>query len=209
MVFYCDGISSMTDKQFNSFFERMPEERQKKAMRYVRKEDRQLCVAAFALLEYALNVNGYKIADYEFAEGKNGKPYLKNLPLEFNISHTSDAVACAVSQTQTGVDVQAKVTKYEGVMNRVYCENEINLVLNSRNAVDDFTKIWALKESFVKCIGTGISDHIEKYDFSSVVKNGGEIYGHNFSVLDCGGYVLAVCSENPTEKITKVSVDEL
>lgn len=209
MFFYCDGISSMTDEQFCFFFERMPKERQKKAMRYVKKEDRQLCVASFALLDYALSLTGYNIGEYELVEGEKGKPYLKNLPLEFNISHTSNAVACGVSQAQIGIDVQKKVSKYKNVMSRVCCENEINLVLNSQNAIDDFTRLWALKESFVKCIGTGISDNIAKYDFSSVVTSGGELYDHNFRVLDCGDYVLAICSSKPIEKITKVSIDEI
>lgn len=209
MVFYCDGISSMTDEQFKLFFERMPKERQKKALRYIKKEDKQLCVAAFALLDYALKMNGYEIGEYELVEGETGKPYLKNLPFEFNISHTSNAVACAVSQTQVGVDVQKKVSEYESVMRRVYCENEIDLISNSKNAVDDFTRLWTLKESYVKCIGTGISDIISKYDFSTVVKNGGELYDHNFAVLDCGDYVLSVCSPKPIKKITKVSVLEL
>ena len=94
-------------------------------------------------------------------------------------------------------------------MNRVYCENEINLVLNSQSPIDDFTRIWTLKESYVKCIGTGISDNIAKYDFSAVVQSGGELYDHNFAVLDCEDYVLTACSPNPIEKITKVSVSEL
>ena len=141
MVFYCDGISSMTDEQFNFFFERMPQERQEKAMRYVKKEDRQLCVAAFALLDYALKMNEYEIGEYKFSESETGKPYLENLLLQFNISHTSDVVACAVSQAQIGVDVQKKVVEYKSVMQRVCCQNEINLILNSQNAAADFTRL--------------------------------------------------------------------
>ena len=209
MVFYCDGISSMTDERFKFFFERMPTARQKKAMRYVKKEDRQLCVIAFALLDYALKLKGYEIGEYEFVESETGKPYLENLPLEFNLSHTSNAVACAVSRTQIGVDVQKKVSEYKSVMRRVYCGNEINLVSNSQNPIDDFTRIWTLKESYVKCIGTGISDNISAYDFSAAAHSGGELYDHNFTVLDCGDYGLSVCSPTPIEKTTKVSVLEL
>ena len=109
MVFYFDKISSMTDMQFKFFFERMPKERQKKAMRYIKEEDKQLCVVALALLDYALKLNGYEIGEYELVENELGKPRFENLPLEFNISHTSGAVACVISQTQIGVDVQKKL----------------------------------------------------------------------------------------------------
>ena len=103
----------MNDEQFKFFFELMPEERQKKVMRYVRAEDRKLCVAAYALLDYALSLKGYKTADYRFCENETGKPYLENLPLRFNISHSSDVVACIVSQTEVGVDVQKKVSEID------------------------------------------------------------------------------------------------
>ena len=200
----------MNDEQFKFFFELMPEERQKKVMRYVRAEDRKLCVAAYALLDYALSLKGYKTADYRFCENETGKPYLENLPLRFNISHSSDVVACIVSQTEVGVDVQKKVSEYKKVMHRVYCKNEIDLVLDSKTPVDDFTMLWALKESYVKCIGTGISDMIAEYDFSSVVKeNEGRAYGYEFTALDCGEYVLAVCSSQMPKNIKKLSASEL
>ena len=200
----------MNDEQFKFFFELMPEERQKKVMRYVRAEDRKLCVAAYALLDYALSLKGYKTADYRFCENETGKPYLENLPLRFNISHSSDVVACIVSQTEVGVDVQKKVSEYKNVMRRVYCKNEIDLVLDSKTPVDDFTMLWALKESYVKCIGTGISDMIAEYDFSSVVKeNEGRAYGYEFTALDCGEYVLAVCSSQMPKNIKKLSASEL
>lgn len=200
----------MNDEQFKFFFELMPAERQRKAMRYVKAEDRKLCVAAYALLNYSLSLNGYKVGDYRFCENETGKPYLENLPLRFNISHTSDVVACVVSQTEAGVDVQKKVSEYKNVMRRVYCKNEIDLVLASKAPVDNFTMLWALKESYVKCIGTGISDMIAEYDFSSIVKqNGGRTYGYEFTALDCGDYVLAACSSQMPEKIKKLSVSEL
>lgn len=210
MVVYCDEILSMNDEQFEAFFGLMPEERQKKAMRYVKSDDRKLCVAAFALLDYVMNLNGYEIGEYCFGENETGKPYLKNLPLRFNLSHTSNVVACAVSDEEIGVDVQQKVSEYKSVMRRVYCSNEIDLIMNSQNSIDDFTKIWALKESYVKCIGTGISDSIAEYDFSTIVHNGrGKVYGYEFTVRDGGDYILSVCSSQPIEEIKKISLSEI
>ena len=210
MLLYCDGITSMSDEQFKAFFERMPISRQKKAMRYVRVEDRKLCVAAFALLDYALGLGGYRIGEYRFCEGETGKPYLENFPLEFSLSHTSDAVACVVSKCEIGVDVQKKISRYEDVMKRVCCENEIRFVSDSDNPSVDFTKIWTLKESYVKCKGTGISDNLSKYDFSDVAKNGGgKLNDYEFSMLDVGDCVLSVCSLEPIDEIKKVSLWDL
>lgn len=200
----------MNDEFYSFFFARMPEERQNKAMRYVRAEDKKLCVAAFALLDYALSQNGYDTGAHQLLIAENGKPYFKNLPLSFNLSHTSDVVACAVSGVPIGVDVQTKVTKYQSAMRRACCQNEIDLILASDAPIDDFAMLWALKESYVKCIGTGAFDGIDKYDFSAIVKNGGgKAYDHELSVIDCGGYALAVCSQAPVESIKKISLAEL
>lgn len=197
----------MSDEQFEFFFRLMPEERQKKAMRYVRAEDRKLCVAAFALLSHALRLNDYEIGEYQFAEDENGKPYLKNLPLKFNLSHTSDAVACAVSSGEIGVDIQKKVDRYEAVMQRVCCENERNLIMLSQNPVDVFADIWTLKESYAKCVGTGLSKVSGEYDFSSVAAKGaGELYGHHFLTVEEADYTLSVCSAQPIKEATRVSI---
>lgn len=210
MLLYCDEVSSMTDEQFKLFFSLMPNERQKKAMRYVKTEDRYLSVAAFALLSYALNLCGYKIEDYELLTTENGKPYFKNLPLNFNLSHTSNAVACAVSQTEIGVDIQKKNVDYSRLMHRVCCENEMKLISTSKNPTDDFTKLWTLKESYIKCIGAGISNNISNDDFSTIAKNGfGKLYGYEFSVFDVGECSIGVCSSTPIEQIKKISLTEI
>lgn len=210
MLLYCDDISSMTDEQFNLFLGIMPEERRKKAARYVKTQDKYLCAVSFALLSYALNLNGYKIGEYVLLKSENGKPYLKNLPLHFNLSHTSDAVACVVSQTETGVDIQKKTAEFNRVMRRVCSENEADLICDSENPADTFTKLWTLKESYVKCIGTGIYGNMREYDFTSIAQKGyGKLYGYDFSAFDLGEYVLSVCSSTPVEKIEKISLEEL
>ncbi|MBR5774131.1 MAG: 4'-phosphopantetheinyl transferase superfamily protein [Clostridia bacterium] len=210
MLLYCDNVSSMTDEQFDLFFAMMPPERQEKTMRYVRAEDRRQSVAAFALLGFALHLNGYKIGEYELAVADNGKPYFKNLLLHFSLSHTAGAVACTVSQSETGVDVQRKREDYRRVIRRVCCENEIELISSSQNPTDTFTALWSLKESYVKCIGTSVFDSVSDYDFSSVAGLGsGELYGYHFSVLDIGESMLASCSSSPETEPKSVSIGQL
>lgn len=210
MLLYCDDVSSMTDEQFDLLFNLMPTARQEKVKRYAKTEDKQLGVAAFALLCYALNLYGYKIGDYELSKNENGKPYFKNLPLNFNISHTENAVACAVSQTDIGVDIQKKNVEYSRVMHRVCCKNEIDLILSSKNPTEDFVKLWTLKESYVKCIGARIFENAEKYDFSSIVYNKcGNLYGYEFSVFDIGKSVIGTCSSMPIKQIKCVPLDDI
>ena len=80
----------------------------------------------------------------------------------------------------------------------------------SKNPTDDFVKLWTLKESYVKCIGTGIADNLSGYDFSSVAQNYTDKFGdYSLSVLDLGECFASVCSFAPTKQIKKISIVEL
>ena len=62
-------------------------------------------VYARAILKYMLR-RYYGVTDFEVAVGENGKPYIKNSNLYFNLSHSEKMVMCAVSSAETGCDVQ-------------------------------------------------------------------------------------------------------
>lgn len=210
MLLYCDDVSSITDEQFDLFFNLMPTARQEKVMRYAKTEDKQLGVAAFALLCYALNLYGCKIGDYELSKTENGKPYFKGCPLKFSLSHTKNAVACAVSQAEIGVDIQKKNVEYSRVMHRVCSKDEIDLILSSKNPTNDFVKLWTLKESYVKCLGASVFDNADKYDFSPIVQSEcGILYGYEFTTINEENYTLSICSKKPIEKTKKITLSEL
>lgn len=210
MLLYCDDVSSITDEQFQNFIKTMPCDRREQALRYVRESDRFQSAVAYALLCYVLSLNGYEISDYTLLKTPNGKPYLDGCPLKISISHTEGAVACAISSDEVGVDIQKKTDRYHSVAKRVCTENEIELLTQSDTPVDDFAKLWTLKESYVKCIGTGISDNLKQYDFSSVA-NGRETsaYGCGFLMIDGGRYILSSCSSKPITSVKKISISEM
>ncbi len=210
MLLYCDDVSSMSSEQFNIFLQTMPVERREKTLRYVRDGDRVLGAAAYALLAYALYLNGCNINDYTLTTTTNGKPYLPGCPFEFNISHTDGAVACAVCESAVGVDVQKKTSRYQSVMKRVCTKNELEFLAQAENPADDFAKLWTLKESYVKCIGSGISDGLSQYDFASVAKGScNSAYNCEFRTFDGGGYAVSVCSQKPIKTIRKIMLSEL
>lgn len=210
MVVYCDGIFEMSKEQYELFFSIMPNERKLKTMRYYRTEDRQLSVAAYALLCYCAKAFGYEIANCQFRYNQYDKPHLENAQFEFNISHTTDVVACAIDGSNIGVDVQEKIIDYESVLNRFFAPQEITVVKQAEEPADIFTKLWTLKESYVKCLGTGIGDNISAYDFSALITEKCErLLNYYFFSVDEGMYNLSVCSSKQIESIDKIQLKEL
>ena len=67
---------------------------------YLNKEN----IVSKDFLSLVLN-NEYGISNYEIAKNKNGKPYLKDNKVYFNISHKKDMIAIAVSKNEIGFDI--------------------------------------------------------------------------------------------------------
>ena len=67
----------------------------------------KLCSAfSYAVLRYALK-NDYGIETCPvFSFKGHGKPFMENIDLFFNISHSGNIVMCTVTEKETGIDIQ-------------------------------------------------------------------------------------------------------
>ena len=101
---------------------------------------------------------GIDIAKQEFNYTEYGKPYLPDYPdVHFNISHSGEYVACAVSDKPIGIDIQ-KISEYNSdVAKRVCNGNELAQIEKSSDKAYEFTKLWTQKEAVLKMYGTGIA----------------------------------------------------
>ena len=109
----------------------------------------------------------YNISDYEIIYNEYNKPYLKNKKIYFNISHSNGTIVLVISDKEIGVDVEYFVYK-ESVVRKYFTNNEQNEILNSTNKVYDFTRIWVMKEAFVKMKGIGISYGLINVDTNKI-----------------------------------------
>lgn len=177
----------------------MPEERILKMNNYKKEVDKRMCYAGFELLRYALkkeygiNINRKTEVGYTV----RGKPYLFSYPyIHFNISHCYPIVMCFVSDEAVGADVQTIVTEDDlELIELIGSSNEIKGLKNAYNPRGYFTRLWTLKESYLKMLGTGLDDELNRYDF-------GDVNSQRFSALGCdffskrmGKYYLSVCKK--------------
>ncbi len=209
MLLYCDEIYSINEEEYKLLYELMPLSRKEKIRRYRKKEDQILGVASYALLRYTMYLSGISEVVYDFATNERGKPYIVSNEFYFNLSHTGNAIACVVEPTEVGVDIQERIQKFDKISRKVCTSAEMEKITKSELPSDYFTKLWALKESYVKCIGTGIWDNLSQIDFSDFVGENQKCHGHYFTVKEEKDYCVSVCSADRYVEMRKVAIEDV
>lgn len=142
----------------------LPRERQAKALRLRQDADKKNCVMAYFLLLYGLYTS-YGIRTPNLSYEQNGKPYLSDYPnIHFNISHCPRGCVCGISDSHIGVDIQDVRPFTQAIANRCCTKNELTLLSHSSDPASEFTRIWAMKESYLKMTGTGIMGNLSGID---------------------------------------------
>lgn len=110
-----------------------------------------------------------------FQIGKHGKPYVAELSVYFNISHSGNIVVCAIDNKPIGIDVE-QIRKIDShLIKRVCTDKEQEYVLSVKDGNETgmykrFFEIWTSKEAYFKCIGTGIMEFKEIDIYTEVTK---------------------------------------
>ena len=170
-----------------------------------RVSQRQENILGRLLLERALSEMG--VGEYTVEYRGTEKPLLKSCRgLHFNISHSGDFVALALSDSEVGCDIQEIRPYNSKVTKRNYCEKETKFIENSDNKDESFIRLWALKESVLKFDGSGIAGGLSSYDFSPYVAYGKfTAYGCNFYVEKIDNTYFALCHK--AEEFTIKNMD--
>ena len=157
MIYLYDTLENYSDEQYLKHLNALPAWRREKALQYKKLDDRKRSVLAFVLLQRALREE-YGITEVpEFVYNEFGKPSFPNLPIHFNLSHCKDAVACAVSDHNIGIDVESIVPYNPDVARRVCTVAELEMLEQSENKDAEFIKLWTVKEAISKYEGMGLS----------------------------------------------------
>lgn len=190
------NIADITENELNEWFNSMSAERRDETMRLVGKDKRASKIAADRLCRKAISeFCGILPQKIEFAKNEFGKPFAKNLPVHFSISHSGDMVICAVSEKEIGIDIEKIRPFNPRAAEKFATEKEIEYINSSKNG---FFEIWTLKEAYFKCIGTGLGADIKDVSFSIMPS---EILcsenGYKLSFYDAeSGYICAICQKS-------------
>lgn len=95
-----------------------------------------------------------------------GKPHLGDGRLCFSLSHSGAYSLCAVSDRDIGADIQRQKTFNERLARRFFSEEELRHILSADDRDHAFTKVWALKESYIKAVGLGLKMPLDSFSLS-------------------------------------------
>lgn len=135
----------------------------------VRERDRVAFVVAHGALR---DILGHRLdlppSSLRFRVGRYGKPYLADTRLSFSLSHThGSALVAASAQGPVGVDIErATGADFSALADRFFTAREASAV---REAADSgrpsrFLAYWTCKESFVKALGLGLSQPLDRFE---------------------------------------------
>lgn len=136
------------------------------------------------------------------AKGEYGKPYLADYPdVKYNISHADGISACIVSDSECGIDCEKVRKLREGVLRRAFSEREREIIAGAAEEERDllFFRLWTLKESYIKAIGTGLSYPLETAEFlPSSREIHTNIKGYHFKqyLLRENKFVVSLCTKS-------------
>lgn len=175
------------------------------ASRKFRNESDFLLSMGGELLSRAIIRDKLKFKNYDINFGRNyyGKPFLKGFEgFHFNVSHSGGLVICAISNIEIGCDCEfiSDENKIDEIR-IVYTGREYNLIQSFKGPEKTLLchNIWALKESYLKCAGIGLSEEPGSLEISfgggspAVYKNGRRLDYSLKLYCDIAGYAVAAC----------------
>lgn len=163
MKVYFINIADFSDRQLEECLESMSDERKAEISKLKNPLSVKQKTAGDYLIKKAVSdFCGIPSDEILIKKDLNGKPYAENIAVKFNVSHGNDAVVCAVSENDIGIDIEKIRDVKFRVAERFATEEERAYIGENR---ERFFEIWTLKEAYFKCIGTGLGADIRNVSF--------------------------------------------
>jgi 4'-phosphopantetheinyl transferase len=105
--------------------------------------------------------------EIDISTGLQGKPQVAGL--EFNLSHSGDLVAYAVSDLPVGIDIErVRTIDLSGIVQRFFAASEFSAWQKLPPAEQElaFFQTWTVKEAYLKAIGTGLHTPLSEVEVS-------------------------------------------
>ena len=171
MKLYILNINNLIEEEYTKYYSLLSPAKKERIDKYKRLKDKQLSVAGEMLVkEHISELYNTPVESIEILTNEQGKPYINNSDVQFNISHKGDIAVCAVDDESVGVDIEIinptslkaalfafSSEEIEFIFGKTPCENNFEYC-EDYSILEKFFRIWTIKEAFCKCTGKGIKD---------------------------------------------------
>lgn len=154
MIYVFDNLNSVSERQYQKLFERLPSSRKARAS-ILEGNSKKIAILEYFLLKKLLNLK----ENFDFSYNQNGKPQLDEY--NFNFSHCEDVFCIAIGESQIGIDIE-KTRKYdERFAKFILNDDELAFIEKQSNKDKYITKLWTQKEATIKCLGLSMSTSLK------------------------------------------------
>ena len=198
-IYIADIRQKRIKESCEQILKRLSYEEREKAARFLHEEDRlrfitgRLMIRTLAPEKFGIDAPRIRLTEY-------GKPYISGTDkAHFNISHSGDLVALAISAAPIGVDIERQIPTQWREIAQTFCASERQTLNISSEPLRCFYRIWTEREAFAKAVGEGIPlfDNEQPdidHDRGIVHYHGETFYLASEEIDD---YSLCVCSCTP------------
>lgn len=171
MKWYKVDIREISQAEYENGLSIMSEKNKTRVENFKISHDKKRTIAGEMLARKAIaEWSSVNEADIVFLKGEHGKPYVKDLDVHFNISHSENLVVCAVADKPVGIDIERIRPINLSVAKRICTEKELEYLFGFLPSKTDFKKtddrqtllrffeLWTAKEAFAKCQGKGLKN---------------------------------------------------
>lgn len=186
----------------------MSEQRLEKINDITSEKVREEKICSYALLRYVLFMEYGLTEPPFFSYGGREKPYLKNYSQFFSLSHAGGYSACAVSDSEIGIDLQDYRPMKENISCKICTTKELMEVYSDEKDGPSFStcRLWCMKESYGKLTGKGFAEGFDTIETSELTKSG--MLKEIDIVLENKDFFLSACGNEPIDDIEIVTVTE-
>lgn len=191
-VYYVNCGPLADGSLFERIYDQMPDERKARIDSYRFNKDKRLSLGA----------------------GYLAKIYNPDGMFHQNISHSGDIAVLAISDQPVGVDIERiKMKEVDSEENRrriklaerFFHEEEFEYLKKLKNPDSAFTRIWTMKESYVKMLGTGFATDPKTFSVfdQELLEN---IHGISYTFTSddsISGYIISVCAAQDSFEVLK------
>ncbi len=192
-LYYIRIDDTINQNTLNYLLTFVSKEKKEQINRYYFNVDKKLSLYADLIVRViACKTFGLTNKDIDFFKSEYGKPSLNNyLNFHYNVSHTRNAIAVVVSDSQVGVDIE-KIREPEfKIVNRFFTQPEIEFIDNTvAESKKRFYIVWTKKEAYIKYIGKGLYIPLNSFNVFD------ETISKKMQTIVKDNYVISICGIN-------------